>query len=150
GMDKIKYVTCSANEISKLTNAQIQNVIDQVTSKTVSLGNDQSHVSSKTASGDQTNASSKPEVNVSTASCSPIPRTNSTYDRTYFCNKILDQYPNLYREFSSENFNYYGITDETSFPLCKLKHDNEESIEGTYKAGSYFIKCEQCEIEIVA
>ncbi|EXX72343.1 hypothetical protein RirG_070180 [Rhizophagus irregularis DAOM 197198w] len=28
GIDKIKYVICSANEISKLTNAQIQNVID--------------------------------------------------------------------------------------------------------------------------
>src|SRR2546423_1801015 len=73
GMDKIRYVTCSANEISKLTNAQIQNVIDQVTSKS---GNDQSHVSSKTANGDQTNASLKPEVNVSTTSCPPIPRTN--------------------------------------------------------------------------
>ena len=55
---------------------------------------------------------------------------------------------------SSENFDYYGITDETSCgdyicPLCKLGHDDEE-IEGRYKAGSYFIKCEQREIEIVA
>ena len=33
---------------------------------------------------------------------------------------------------------------------CKLDHDDEESIEGRYKAGSYFIKCEQREIEIVA
>src|SRR6266542_3729495 len=60
----------------------------------------------------------------------------------------------LYRECSSENFDYYGITDETSCgdyicPLCKLGHDDEE-IEGRYKAGSYFIKCEQREIEIVA
>ena len=62
----------------------------------------------------------------------------------------MGQYPNLYREFSSENFDYYGITDETSCPLCSLDHDDEESIEGRYKAGSYFIKCEQCEIEIVA
>src|SRR5688572_227382 len=107
-------------------------------------------MSSKTANGDQTNASSKPEVNVSTASCPSIPRTNSTYDRAYFRNKILDQYPNLYREFSSENFDYYGVTDEISCPLCKLKHDDEESIEGRYKAGSYLIKCEQREIEIVA
>ena len=81
-------------------------------------------------------------------------RTNPTYDRTYFRNKILDQYPNLYRECSSENFDYYGITDETSCgnyicPLCKLGHDDEE-IEGEYKAGSYFIKCEQREIEITA
>jgi hypothetical protein len=33
-------------------------------------------------------------------------------------------------------------------PLCKLGHDDEERIEGRYKVGSYFIKCEQCEIEI--
>lgn len=40
-MDKIKYVTWSANEISKLTNTQIQNVIEQVTSKTVHSRNNQ-------------------------------------------------------------------------------------------------------------
>ena len=73
-------------------------------------------------------------------------RTNPTYDRSYFRNKTLDQYPNLYREFSSENFDYYGITNEKICPLC----DDEESFEGRYKAGSYFIKCEQREIEIVA
>ncbi|RGB23174.1 hypothetical protein C1646_774901 [Rhizophagus diaphanus] len=95
-LDKIKLVSYSATEISKLTNAQIQNVIDQIKVET------------------------------------------------------LDQYPNLYREFSSENFDYYGITDKTSCPLCKLKHDDEKSIESTYKIGSYFIKCEQHEIEIVA
>jgi len=77
-------------------------------------------------------------------------QSNSTCDRFYFRNKTLDQYPNLYREFSSENFDYYGITNETSCPLCSLDHDDEESIEGRYKAGSYFIKCEQHEIEIVA
>src|SRR5438309_1261572 len=57
-----------------------------------------------------------------------------------------------------ENFDYYGITDETSCgvsreticPLCSLDHDDDDSIEGRYKAGSYFIKCEQREIEIVA
>ena len=92
----------------------------------------------------------KSQANVSKARAQSKP----TYDRTYFRNKILDQYPNLYRECSSENFDYYGITDETSCgnyicPLCKLGHDDEE-IEGRYKAGSYFIKCEQREIEIVA
>ena len=95
-----------------------------------------------------------PQASVSPVS---IPRTNPTYDRSYFRNKILDQYPNLCRECSSENFDYYGITDETSCgvsreticPLCKLGHDDEE-IEGRYKAGSYFIKCEQREIEITA
>ena len=58
---------------------------------------------------------SKSGVNISPASRPIIPRTNPTYDRTYFHNKILDQYPNLYREYSSENFDYYRITDETSY-----------------------------------
>ncbi|PKK45387.1 hypothetical protein RhiirC2_803938 [Rhizophagus irregularis] len=44
---------------------------------------------------------------------------------------ILDQYPDLYRECTCENFDYYGITDEASCedyicPLCKLGHDDEE------------------------
>src|ERR1044071_4552437 len=93
---------------------------------------------------------SKFGVNISPASQPPIPRTNPIYNRSYFCNKTLDQYPALYREFSSENFDYYGITDETSCPLCKLNHNDEESIEGRYKSKSYFIKCEQREIEITA
>ncbi|PKY32997.1 hypothetical protein RhiirB3_451584 [Rhizophagus irregularis] len=54
------------------------------------------------------------------------------------------------REFSSEDFDYYGINDETLCPLCKLDHDDEEGIDGMYKSGSYFIKCEQREIEITA
>ncbi|EXX56168.1 hypothetical protein RirG_218690 [Rhizophagus irregularis DAOM 197198w] len=151
GIDKIKCVNCNANEISKLTNEQIQNIIDQVTLKTIFSGNDQSHVPLKITNG---NAFSKLKVNVSTTSRSPIPRT--TYDQSYFRNKTLGQYSNLYKEFSSENFDYYGITDKTSCdpkrtcPLCSLDHDDEESIEGRYKAGSYFIKCEQHEIEIIA
>ncbi|GET51813.1 ribonuclease H-like domain-containing protein [Rhizophagus irregularis DAOM 181602=DAOM 197198] len=61
-------------------------------------------------------------------------RNNPTYNHIYFCNKILDQYSNLYREFNSENFDYYGITDGTSYPLCKLDHDDEESI---YRSQTY-------------
>ena len=86
---------------------------------------------------------------ISQASVLSASQSKQTYDRSYFRNKALDQYPNLYREFSSENFDYYGITNETSCPLCKLDH-GDESIEGRYKTGSYFIKCEQHEIEIVA
>ena len=71
-----------------------------------------------------------------------VSQSKLTNNRSYFHNKTLDQYPSLYREFSSENFDYYGITDDTSCPLCKLDHDDEESIEGRYKTGSYFIKCE--------
>ncbi|PKC01186.1 hypothetical protein RhiirA5_504760 [Rhizophagus irregularis] len=50
-------------------------------------------------------------------------------------------------EFSSENFDYYGITDEKLCPLCKLGHGEEESIEGRHTSESYFIKCEQHKIE---
>ena len=32
-------------------------------------------------------------------------QSKPAYDHSYFCNKILDQYPNLYRECSCENFN---------------------------------------------
>src|SRR5205809_7191344 len=48
GIDRIKLVTCSASDISRLTNTQIQNIIDYVNDKTVTNGNDQSHVTSKT------------------------------------------------------------------------------------------------------
>ncbi len=89
---------------------------------------------------DQIKAEVSTSANVLSVSSSS--QSKPTYDRFYFCNKTLDQYSNLYREFSSENFDYYSITDEISYSLCKLKHDDEESIEGTYKAGSYFIKCE--------
>ena len=154
GIEKIKQVSYSADAISSLSYPQIQNIIDHVNSvtsshnETVKILHDQSHVTSKI---NPTNAYIPPKAEVSTsASVLSSSQSNPIYDRTYFRNKTLDQYPNLYREFSSENFDYYGITDETSCPLCKLKHDDEESIEGTYKAGSYFIKCEQRELEIVA
>ncbi|PKY30052.1 hypothetical protein RhiirB3_446950, partial [Rhizophagus irregularis] len=79
---------------------------------------DQSHVTSK--------------INLTNTYIPPkIPQSKPTYDRSYFCSKILDQYPNLYREFSSENVDYYGIIDKTSCPLCKLDHDDEEGIEET-------------------
>ncbi|RGB21708.1 hypothetical protein C1646_777457 [Rhizophagus diaphanus] len=89
-----------------------------------------SHVSSKTDTIGNDLTSVTPQASVSPVS---IPGINLTYDRSYFRNKTLDQYPDLYREFSSKNFDYYGITDETSCPLCKLDHNDEESIEDTSK-----------------
>ncbi|CAB4475902.1 unnamed protein product [Rhizophagus irregularis] len=106
-----------------------------------------------------TESESKKSLDVRISTQKPIrlmnkPNLSQLMIHSYFRNKILDQYRNLYRECSSKNFDYYGITDETSYrnyicPLCKLGHDDEE-IEGRYKAGSYFIKCKQHEIEIVA
>ncbi|CAG8706658.1 6064_t:CDS:2, partial [Cetraspora pellucida] len=57
------------------------------------------------------------------------------------------KYSNLYKDGNSKNVDYYRITDKTLCPLCKLKH-NDEDIEGRYKIGSYYVKCEQHGIEI--
>ncbi|CAB5365784.1 unnamed protein product [Rhizophagus irregularis] len=187
GWHMVNRVTYSADSISRLTNLQIQYIIDRVnltvTNKTVNNVHDQSHVTSEMITSDTTapitlgRITSEKIVNASQTIPAEVPAfsqpnaspemissdmfqasvssaSQSKPDHSYFRNKILDQYPNLYRECSSENFDYYGMTDETSCgdyicPLCKLGHDDEE-IEGRYKAGSYFIKCEQREIEIVA
>jgi hypothetical protein len=152
GVDRIKFVTYSASTISGLKDAQIQYIVNQVTSKTVTKCHD--YTTTKITNGNQTSAfiplNAKINTSANVLSASFSGQSNPSYDRTYFRNKTLDQYPNLYREFSSENFNYYGITDKTSCPLCKLDHDDEKGIEGRYEARSYFIKCEQHEIEIVA
>uniref|UniRef100_U9T5Z0 Uncharacterized protein n=1 Tax=Rhizophagus irregularis (strain DAOM 181602 / DAOM 197198 / MUCL 43194) TaxID=747089 RepID=U9T5Z0_RHIID len=118
------------SDIFRLTNTQIQNIIDYVNDqvhKTITIGNDQNYMTLA-----ETISSVIPQIS----------RTSLIYDRTYFCNKTLDQYPNLYREFSSENFDYYGITDDISCGskrtclLCSLDHDDEESIEDA--ARNYF------------
>ena len=173
GLDKIKYINSySANSISELTDAQFQEIIDYGISLE-KLPPEVGHVSeiSETARPEkilpEVNAPSTPQITPAKADdndltdlkeedfcggevviASVSSASQSKPDHSYFRNKILDQYPSLYREGSSENFDYYGITDETSCPpgpticpLCKLGHDDEE-IEGRYKAGSYFIKCE--------
>ena len=79
GIDRIRLVTCSASDISRLTNTQIQNIIDYVNDrvhKTVTIGNDQSHVFSKTVTIGNDLTSVTPQASVSSA------RTNPTIDRT--------------------------------------------------------------------
>ena len=84
------------------------------------------HVSN--SSGD---SSSSKKLDAKVKVVPPIPQPETlVHDRSYFRNKTLDQYPNLYREFSSEDFDYFGITNEKICPLCKLEHDDEESLEG--------------------
>ncbi|UZO04209.1 uncharacterized protein OCT59_024600 [Rhizophagus irregularis] len=123
GIDKIKLVSYSATEISKLTNAQIQNVIDQVKKY---ISDHQCHVTLKPVSSGNDQIKDEMSTSASVSSAS-----QSKSDHSYFRNKILDQYPNLYRECSIENFDYYGITDaiicgDYICPLCKLGHDDEE------------------------
>jgi hypothetical protein len=168
GIDKIGLVTYSVDAIGSLTGAQIQNIINLYTAecqKVIGVKNS-SRSRDLLAESNKSGSKKSPDVRKSTPLTSQTSKTNQTnvraqskptYDRAYFRNKILDQYPNLFRECSSENFDYYGITDETSCGvsreticlLCKLGHDDEE-IEGRYKARSYFIKCEQREIKITA
>ncbi|CAJ0910628.1 10221_t:CDS:2, partial [Entrophospora sp. SA101] len=67
--------------------------------------------------------------NETEVSASPIFSSNPAHSHAYFCNKTLEQYPNLYQEGSDGNDDYYGITDESLCPLCKLDHDNDNGIE---------------------
>ncbi len=170
GVDKIKNIkSYSMDSISKFTMPQIQIILNYFSGSYVKLKKPNSYSESKNIEKVRPKVSLEkrqgsvpkklPDVRISTPPISQTSKINQiniraqskpTYDRSYFCSKALDQYSNLYREFSSENFDYYRITDEISCPLCKLDHDDEESIKGRYKTRSYFIKCEQREIEIVA
>ncbi|GBC10468.1 hypothetical protein RclHR1_09650010 [Rhizophagus clarus] len=173
GIENIKYITTySANSISELTNDKVQDIIDNFSeyndNDNTNVEEVSSHMTEISARAPgQNHVTKNPEtkeriINTPLASESTEVNTiasissafQSKPDHSYFRNKILDQYPNLYRECTCENFDYYGITDEASCGdyiclLCKLCHDDEE-IEGEYKARSYFIKCEQRKIEIVA
>ncbi len=102
-IDKIKLVSYSVTEISKLTNAQIQNVINQVKKYTSKY---QSHVTLKTIPSGNNQIKAKVSTSANILSS---PQSNPTYNRTYFRNKTLDQYPNLYKEYSSEDFDYLLI-----------------------------------------
>ena len=92
GLDKIKLVSYSATEISKLTNAQIQNVIDQVKKYTSDHQSHMTLIKTVPSGNDQIKAEVSTSANVLSS-----PQSNPIYDRTYFRNKILDQYPTLYR-----------------------------------------------------
>uniref|UniRef100_U9SHD3 Uncharacterized protein n=1 Tax=Rhizophagus irregularis (strain DAOM 181602 / DAOM 197198 / MUCL 43194) TaxID=747089 RepID=U9SHD3_RHIID len=96
------------SDISRLTNTQIQNIIDymndQQVHKTITIDNDQNHMTLAET--------------ISSA-------TSQT-------------------KFSSENFDYYGIINDTSCGLkrtcsllCSLDHDDEESIEDKIRSKLY-------------
>src|SRR5581483_6708758 len=132
GVENIKYITTySANSISELTNDKVQDIIDNFSEHNDNDSTDvevvSSHMTEISAGGPgQNNVTKNPEtreriINAPPASESTEVNTSASVsstsqskpDHSYFRNKILDQYPNLYRECSIENFDYYGITDET-------------------------------------
>src|ERR1051325_7790708 len=55
----------------------------------------------------------------------------------------------LYRKFSNENSDYYGTNSETLCPLCKLDHDDEESIEDRYKAKSFLLNVNSMKLKLL-
>ncbi|CAG8642391.1 5904_t:CDS:2 [Paraglomus brasilianum] len=119
-IDKIKHITYSADAISSLTGVQIQNIINLLSEKPNNL-HAHAHVTEPFQGNDQ-----------DLKKCSEA-KNNLSHDRAIFRNKALEQYPDLYYEFSSENVDYYGITAEILCPLCKLDHDDEEDIEDMSK-----------------
>ncbi|RGB22114.1 hypothetical protein C1646_776612 [Rhizophagus diaphanus] len=143
GIDKIKYITTySVNSISELSDSQIQTIVDYFSKNpNTELPDDRDGTIidfKEDILNDQDNVlgeQAKPLVSATRAEVKvmpPIPQPETLiHDRSYFRNKTLDQYPNLDRKFSSEDFDYYGINDETLCPLCKLDHDDEEGIDET-------------------
>ncbi|RHZ49854.1 hypothetical protein Glove_510g16 [Diversispora epigaea] len=159
GIDKIKLVTCSASDISRLTNAQIQNVInyvndhDHANSKTVTNGNDQNNIPESSISpilNSKARVSAlpvfEPEIKVNPLS---ITRFNPVNSCASFRRKVLDQYSDIYYEYSNGGVDYYRINAETLCPICKLNHEDGKGVEGNYEAGSYYIKCEASEIDMI-
>ncbi|RHZ84149.1 hypothetical protein Glove_85g69 [Diversispora epigaea] len=172
GIDKIGLVTYSADAISRLTDTQIQNIIklytDELDAKVSPLCETKSQISdSKTKILSETkvsmpvkpqasDASSNLKTEVSMPFMSP-PKTktlpekqnNPVHTHANFHNKTLEQYPDIFYEYSNEDVDYYGITAESLCPICKLNHKDKEGIEGNYETGSYYIKCEASEIDMI-
>ncbi|CAG8632548.1 2804_t:CDS:2, partial [Paraglomus occultum] len=65
--------------------------------------------------------------------------------------ETLEQYPDIFYGYSNEgvDYYYYGINSESLCPLCKLDHEDGEDVEGNYGTGSYYIKCEASEIDMI-
>ncbi|RIB02997.1 hypothetical protein C2G38_2149739 [Gigaspora rosea] len=109
-IDKINYVTYSASTISGLKDTQIQHIINQVASKTVTKCHNQnnSKVNESTTTPIPSDLDNLPKAKILTksssearVSASSISPSNLAHDRTYLCNEALAQYPDLYCQFSS-------------------------------------------------
>ncbi|CAG8559185.1 2315_t:CDS:2 [Racocetra fulgida] len=106
-------------------------IIDSFSDSSESSDGDGGESSDDDSNNDETNSKDSTKVNT------------PAHNRTYFRNKMTEQYPDLFWEGGNGNNDYYGITDESLCPLYKSDHYEDKGIEGRYKSGSYFIKCEQ-------
>src|SRR4051794_8835622 len=104
GIDKIGVVTSSADAISRLTDAQIQNIINLYTDELIKsqklIGvNNCSRARDLPAESNKSGSKKSSDVGISTPPTSQTSKTNQTnvraqskptYDRSYFRSKILD------------------------------------------------------------
>ncbi|CAG8689641.1 7435_t:CDS:2 [Cetraspora pellucida] len=147
GIDKIKYLKAySTNSISELTNEQIQKIIDNISNHESNIGNHMTEISTTARHQNHTTeiVSTLPETKVSAFSEKLSPKkssetiseesteasasSNPTHDHAYFCNKILWRYSDLYKEFSSEKFDYYRIHEGSLCLVCKHSHEKGKSL----------------------
>ncbi|CAG8647918.1 10415_t:CDS:2 [Gigaspora rosea] len=105
-------------------------IIDSFSDSSESSDGDGGESSDDDSNNDETNSKDSTKVNT------------PTHNRTYFRNKMTEQYSDLFWEGGNGNNDYYGITNESLCLLCKSDHYEDKGIEGRYKSGSYFIKCE--------
>src|SRR6185369_8937478 len=93
---------------------------------------------------------SKPKEDLPEAKTLSEKQNNPVRAHANFRNKTLEQYPDVYYEYrSKKNIDYYEVNADSPCPICKLNHEDEDGINGEYKDGSYYIKCEASGIDII-
>ncbi|GES98862.1 Sel1 repeat family protein [Rhizophagus clarus] len=160
GIDKVRYIkTCSANSISKITNTDLQKVIDHFSNN--SNSSTEAEISSTSCHPNhvtkifETVCSKKvsPEVNVSTTP-KPAEVTSSNRSRLpisilpedpeekrkHIIGLVLERFPNLYLIDSSEHCEWFNFNNST---LCLLRKDHKEeslwnNIKGEWGPGNYY------------
>ncbi|CAH1769596.1 10715_t:CDS:2, partial [Entrophospora sp. SA101] len=118
--------------VPSIPSSHTSNSENKISEKNKSLPETEASISNETHISDSSSLKlsqkKNPEIKVGASS-------NPTHDHAYFHNKILWRYSDLYKEFSSEKFDYYGIHEGSLCPVCKQIHEEGKSIKGRYKTG---------------
>ncbi|KAG9295323.1 hypothetical protein G9A89_021254 [Geosiphon pyriformis] len=128
-VDLFKVAMKKSNDM----NCQEQSTISSET-KVIGVTNCHAHMSDLSNSNDslaELTRSKLPEIEVSEEAKKTLPETEATHDHTYFRNKILLRYSDLYKIFITEKFDHYGIIEGSLCPVCKLNHD-EKSVKAYF------------------